>query len=224
MEKAAILGVREAGIVDVPMPEPKENWALVKVHSVPMCTEYKMFVAGRRAEYLGHEAAGEVVAVAQPGRVKVGDRVVVQPQYPCGVCDLCVAGDYIHCQDTVDFEAFTGSREGSATYAQYLLKPDWLLSKIPDGVSYDMASLALCGFGPSFGPLDAMGVDQVVDADGTQHDWRRELREELLRRQRPDGSWINDKNPRWLEGEPALVTGYALLALSYCRPAAQDKQ
>jgi len=71
--------------------------------------------------------------------------------------------------------------------------------------------------------LDAMGIDQVDAADGTQHDWRRELRQQLLACQRPDGSWINDKNPRWLEGEPSLVTGYALLALSYCRPATPDK-
>jgi squalene-hopene/tetraprenyl-beta-curcumene cyclase len=66
--------------------------------------------------------------------------------------------------------------------------------------------------------LDALGVDVVQDADGTKHHWRRELLEALASRQRPDGSWIND-NDRWLEGEPALVTGYALLALSYCRPA-----
>lgn len=66
--------------------------------------------------------------------------------------------------------------------------------------------------------LNAMGVDQVEDADGVKHDWRRELRQELLSRQRPDGSWVNE-NPRWMEGEPSLVTGYALLALSYCRPA-----
>jgi len=65
--------------------------------------------------------------------------------------------------------------------------------------------------------LDAAGVDRVEDADGVQHDWRRELRQELLRRQQPDGSWINE-NPRWLEAEPTLVTGYALLTLSYCRP------
>jgi squalene-hopene/tetraprenyl-beta-curcumene cyclase len=69
--------------------------------------------------------------------------------------------------------------------------------------------------------LDAMGVDQVVDANGTKHDWRRELGQVLLSHQRPDGSWINDKNSRWLEGEPSLVTGYALLALSYCRPKAK---
>ena len=39
----------------------------------------------------------------------------------------------------------------------------------------------------------------------------------LMNRQQPDGSWVN-KNARWMEGDPNLVTGYALLALSYCRP------
>jgi threonine dehydrogenase-like Zn-dependent dehydrogenase len=159
MLKAVITGKREAGLVEVPRPAPVENWALVKVHVTPMCTEYKAFVAGRRSEYLGHEAVGEVVEVAQPARVQVGDRVVVMPQYPCGVCDLCIRGDYIHCEHTVDFAAFTGGPEGRATYAQYLLKPDWLLPKIPDGVSYEMASLALCALGPSFGALDAMTTD-----------------------------------------------------------------
>lgn len=159
MRKAVILGERQGGIVEVPTPEPKEDWALVKVQAIPMCTEYKAFVVGRKAEYLGHEAAGEVVAVAQPGAVAVGDRVVVMPQYPCGKCALCLAGDYIHCQDTVDFAAFTGSREGSATYAEYLLKPDWLLVPIPDGMSYAHASMACCGLGPTFGAMEATGVD-----------------------------------------------------------------
>lgn len=70
--------------------------------------------------------------------------------------------------------------------------------------------------------LDALGVDEVEDADGVRHHWRRELLTQLARRQRPDGSWINE-NPRWLEGDPALVTGYALLALSYCRPEPKVK-
>jgi L-iditol 2-dehydrogenase len=159
MKKAVILGERSAGLVEVPAPQAKENWALVKVHATPMCTEYKMFAAGHKAEFLGHEAAGEVVEVAQPGRVKVGDRVVVMPQTPCGVCDLCVAGDYIYCEHTINLAAFTGAPEGGATYAQYLLKPDWLLPRIPDGVSYDKASLALCALGPSFGAFDEMRVD-----------------------------------------------------------------
>jgi len=154
MKKAVIFGDHKAGLVEVPDPEPKEDWAVVKVHAAPMCTEYKTFVSGGKADYLGHEAAGEVVAVAQPGRVKVGDRVVVMPQYPCGKCSLCVAGEYIHCRNNYDFAAFTGSPEGKATYAQYLLKPSWLLPPIPDGVSYKHGSLACCALGPTFGAFE----------------------------------------------------------------------
>jgi squalene-hopene/tetraprenyl-beta-curcumene cyclase len=65
--------------------------------------------------------------------------------------------------------------------------------------------------------LDALGVDLFEDAAGKKHDWRRELAEELFSRQKEDGSWIND-NTKWMEGDPNLATGFALLALSYCRP------
>jgi squalene-hopene/tetraprenyl-beta-curcumene cyclase len=68
--------------------------------------------------------------------------------------------------------------------------------------------------------LDAAGMKEVVDPDGKKHDWRRDLVGELSKRQRPDGSWIN-QDSRWMEGDPSLVTGYVLLALSYCKPEAQ---
>ena len=68
--------------------------------------------------------------------------------------------------------------------------------------------------------LDATGVNELVDADGQKHDWRHDLVAELLKRQRPDGSWLN-ADPRWLEGDPSLVTAYSLLALSYCKPAGE---
>ena len=42
------------------------------------------------------------------------------------------------------FAEFTGSKDGSATYAQYIVKPSWILSPIPDDVSYERASLAGC--------------------------------------------------------------------------------
>lgn len=159
MKKVVITGPGRAEVVEVPQPRARENWAVVKVHAAPMCTEYKSFLAGRPSDSLGHEAAGEVVEVAQPCAVKVGDRVVVQPSYACGRCDLCVAGDYIHCQNGRSVEAFTGSREGGATYAQYLIKPDWLLSPVPPDVPYDLASLACCGLGPSFGAMHLMDVN-----------------------------------------------------------------
>ena len=66
--------------------------------------------------------------------------------------------------------------------------------------------------------LNAMGQETFTDDKGVQHRWADELANELIRRQRADGSWAND-NARWMEGDPNLVTGYALLALSYCQPA-----
>ncbi len=68
--------------------------------------------------------------------------------------------------------------------------------------------------------LAAVGSNSLQDAKGVKHDWRKELVEELASKQQANGSWINPKG-RWLEGDPNLVTGYVLLALSYCRPGAK---
>jgi len=155
MKVAARLSAGKAGLVDKPDPKPKEDFVLVKVHVVPMCTEYKGFKNDSPGDRFGHEAAGEVVEIAQPGQVKVGDRVVVQPQYPCGRCWLCLIGEYIHCQNV------RSPGEGTATYAQYLLKNDWLCSPIPDGVSYEHAGMAVCGLGPTFGAFQQMDVDAL---------------------------------------------------------------
>ena len=160
MKKAVIRGERQGGVIEVADPQPKADWVLVKVHTAPMCTEFKAFVGGQSGDYLGHEAAGEVVEVAQPGRVKIGDRVAVMPLSACGQCALCLTGDYIHCEQTINFADFHGTREGSATMAQYLLKPDWMLVPIPDDVSYDHGAMACCGLGPTFGAFEAMQVDR----------------------------------------------------------------
>jgi squalene-hopene/tetraprenyl-beta-curcumene cyclase len=64
---------------------------------------------------------------------------------------------------------------------------------------------------------DALGVDEVVDADGVRHDWRADLTAALAKRQQPDGSWVNGQD-HWMEGDPQMVTGYALMTLSYCKP------
>lgn len=65
--------------------------------------------------------------------------------------------------------------------------------------------------------LDAVGEDYFIDEQGTKHDWRAELRAELISRQNENGTWVNE-NARWLEGDANLVTGYALLALHYAHP------
>ena len=65
--------------------------------------------------------------------------------------------------------------------------------------------------------LDAFGVETLVDGKGTKHDWQQELLAALASRQQKDGSWINP-DKRWMEDDPNLVTGYALLTLAYCKP------
>jgi squalene-hopene/tetraprenyl-beta-curcumene cyclase len=82
-------------------------------------------------------------------------------------------------------------------------------AKSERGLYYYYLSMAKC--------LDVLGVDELVDAAGIKHDWRAELTAELAKRQKPDGSWTNE-NDAWLEGDPNLVTGYALMALSHCKP------
>ena len=159
MQIVRIAGERRAELVEVPDPRARDHWAVVKIHVAPMCTEYKAFRAGSVQQAIGHEAAGEVVEVAQPCRVKEGDRVVVMPQSPCGVCPLCGRGEYIHCQAELDVVEATGCRDAWGTYAQYIVKQDWQLVPIPEGVSYEHASMACCGLGPTFGAMKLMAVD-----------------------------------------------------------------
>ncbi len=65
--------------------------------------------------------------------------------------------------------------------------------------------------------LDALGEAKFADDSGVQHDWKRELIVKLSELQQPDGSWVNPTT-RWMEGDPNLVSGYALMALAHCRP------
>lgn len=159
MKTVAITGERQVAIEERPDPKPVGELVVVKIQVTPMCTEYKAYRDGSPSSRLGHEAAGEVVEVAQAGKVRVGDRVVVMPQYPCGTCPLCLGGEYIHCQSNLDVPALTGSPWGTATYAQYLLKQDWLLVPVPEELSIEHAAMACCGLGPTFGAMQLMQVD-----------------------------------------------------------------
>jgi threonine dehydrogenase-like Zn-dependent dehydrogenase len=84
MKQVVINGKNQADIVTVPDPSPKAGWAVVKIIAAPMCTEYKQYSSGIVDLPLGHEAAGEIVEAGTESDVKVGDWVVVMPQYPCG--------------------------------------------------------------------------------------------------------------------------------------------
>lgn len=60
--------------------------------------------------------------------------------------------------------------------------------------------------------LRAAGIDRLGTPAG-ERDWREDLAAALVARQAEDGSWTNEKSPRWEEGDPVLTTAYAALAL-----------
>lgn len=72
--------------------------------------------------------------------------------------------------------------------------------------------------------LELMGVDAIPvpskqpdskEIAWTPRPWRAELLAKLAASQKPDGSWVNDKESRWMEGNPDLATAYALIAASH---------
>ena len=60
--------------------------------------------------------------------------------------------------------------------------------------------------------LKAWGSPTLTTSDGKIHDWASELVDKLAALQKPDGSFSNAAD-RWQEGDPNLVTCYALIAL-----------
>lgn len=60
--------------------------------------------------------------------------------------------------------------------------------------------------------LSAANIGKLPLADGKEADWRNDLADALLKKQKSDGSWVNE-NSRWMEANPVLVTAYSVMAL-----------
>lgn len=58
-----------------------------------------------------------------------------------------------------------------------------------------------------------LGEPRFTDAEGKVHDWRAELVTALAKRQAENGHWVN-RSDGFMEGDPNIVTSYALLALA----------
>ncbi len=92
--KAAVLEALEKLVVqEVPDPEMTDNSVLLRVGACAVCgSDIRMFRHGNSRlqppAVMGHEAAGEVVKVGKNVRgFKVGDRVALGGDMPCGKCD-----------------------------------------------------------------------------------------------------------------------------------------
>lgn len=148
----------KVALADRPEPQAAGTIVKIQVQITPMCTEFKDRRARTASDVLGHEATGVVVDPAGSKLVRAGDRVVVMPGNACGHCQVCAQGDHIYCRSPRDVLAETGSAAGTAAYADYMIKPDWLLLRIPADISLKHGSLACCGLGPGLSAMLRMRV------------------------------------------------------------------
>ncbi len=149
MQAAQLTGIRTLAINSIPAPEIRSSGdALVRIRAVGICgSDVHNYVEGgigaRKLVYPfipGHEAAGEVVAVAEDvTTVSPGDRVMIEPAMHCGLCDQCRTGRFNTCR-RIQFLSSAGELQGCM--CEQIVVPARNCFRIPDGMSYEEAAVA----------------------------------------------------------------------------------
>ena len=105
---------------------------------------------------LGHEGAGEIIAVGDGvTALAPGDHVIVAWVPPCGICTTCINGQPQLCMDefipNAVSQRFSRGGEklfgfaGAGTFAEEMVLPQHCAIKIGNDVPFDIASLIGCG-------------------------------------------------------------------------------
>lgn len=127
-------------------PAPKAGEVAVRIRAVGVCGSDMHFYleeccAGTPAAYpmvLGHEPAGEVVAVGEGVEgLKAGDRVAVEPAISCGGCEFCRAGRRNLCERV----EFMGGIQRPGLLREYAVAPAENILKVPDSMSFATAAM-----------------------------------------------------------------------------------
>jgi 2-desacetyl-2-hydroxyethyl bacteriochlorophyllide A dehydrogenase len=125
-----------------PMPEPGPGQVLIKTKAVSICGSDLHSFHGKHPfaplpAALGHELAGEVVKLG-PGvdRVRVGDKVVLEPVIICNSCEYCARGDYHLCAN-ISFH----HRQGQGAFTPYFAADQAWVHRLHDKVSYPEGAL-----------------------------------------------------------------------------------
>lgn len=134
--KAYVLhGIGDLRYEDVPVPDIRPGWALVRVLAAGICSSDipRIFEKGTYhfPTIPGHEFCGVVEDTASPeDRRWVGKRVGVFPLIPCKKCVSCRKGQYETCSN---YDYIGSRRDGG--FAEYAAAPVWNLIELPDSVS-----------------------------------------------------------------------------------------
>ena len=135
-------------VVDREPPVPGAADALVKVHTAGICGTDIAIATGKHPRataplVLGHEFAGEVVALGAPGAqyvgggpIAAGDHVTVYPLLSCGRCWSCTHGAAHVCRT---LRMIGIDRDGGM--AQFMTVSTDLLCKLPSDMPWDIGAL-----------------------------------------------------------------------------------
>ncbi len=130
-------------VIDVPEPSIGTGEALVRMGASGICGSDLLdwYVRRKAGSVLGHEIAGEIVAVgAGVAAFRAGDRVVPHHHAPCLACGACAAGRYVHCAE------WRASRLDPGGMAELVRVPAGNLAndtlRVPDGLTDEEATFA----------------------------------------------------------------------------------
>lgn len=138
-------GDGEVKLEEVDVPQINRNdQILIKVESSGICgTDLKIISGGHPANdntILGHEFAGIIKGIGDDVTdLKIGDKVVVDPNEKCGYCDNCRRGLSSLCEYMATGTTFGIFQNGG--FAKYCVLPRSTAFKLPDKI--DMTAAAL---------------------------------------------------------------------------------
>jgi len=150
--KAAIFNAlgEPLAIQERPEPTPADDQVILKVCRCGICgsdlhmTEPGSFYVPPSGFVLGHEIAGEVVAIGKSVRnIKVGDRVAALPITGCGACAACLAGEPAWCGIGMRFLAGGYAEYAVAGARECLVLPESIT--LQDGALVEPLAVALHG-------------------------------------------------------------------------------
>ena len=136
----------EIAVESIAVPEVRADEVLVQGAAVGVCgSDVHYYAHGKIGPYvveepliLGHELSGVITAVGSDvDPARVGQRVAVEPQRPCGDCFQCNAGRYNLCPD-IEFYA-TPPIDGA--FCEYVTIQSKFAFEIPESVSFEAAAL-----------------------------------------------------------------------------------
>jgi 2-desacetyl-2-hydroxyethyl bacteriochlorophyllide A dehydrogenase len=145
MKAAVFYGKEDLRVEELSIPEIKNaDDVLIRVRACGVCgTDMHIFDGDEGAAptpagtVLGHEFAGEVIAVGSGvGNVKVGDRVAVDPNKLCGVCDFCRGGVGHFCEAMVGIGTTV-----NGGFAEYCVVPESQVYRFSDKISFAEAAM-----------------------------------------------------------------------------------